>query len=294
MAADGDGAAAAGQDAGAAGAGAGAAGGATGTAGGQTAGATASWRDTLPEGLKGDKGLEKFKDPGALAQSYLELEKSARASVKIPGKDATPEAIAAWREKIGVPKAPSDYTLTVPDPKTGQTIDAKRWEAAVPFFHKHNFSQAQVQALAEWAVTEEAGRAAQVNQGHVDALNALADTWGAQTFDRRAQLAERVVDRFATPEMRQKLHAAKAKGEPGIFHTNHPELFQMLAAIGEQFAEEGIIDGQVNGLASPDQVKDKIAAIRKELADLGGHTGSPRYRDLQEQLNEQYKILNPA
>jgi len=221
------------------------------------------WYESLPDGLKGEKALHQFKDVGGVAQAYLETKKLVGAKldgmVKVPGKDAKPEEVAAYRAAIGVPKLASDYTLTVPD-ATGKTVDTKRLEAAAPFFHKAGFTQDQVQALAEWALTEEKSRTAAANEANLASLDKLADEWGEMTFNRRAQLALRTVDRFGSPELKAWLTSSGA--------TNQPELFKLFAQIGEQFAEDGIIDGSIEGTPSGSALDEKLDANRAKLLTL--------------------------
>ena len=235
-----------------------------------------SWHESLPDGLKGDKTLRDFKDPASLAQSYLELKKWQSGAIKIPGKDAKPEEIAAYHEKIGRPKAPSDYVLKPPE---GSTVDEKRLANASVVFHRLGFTNEQAQGLAQWAWEEEQAKAAATNEGYLTELDKLADAWGKATFDRRAQLASRVIERFATAEDKKFLDETKL--------TNHPGLFRIFAQIGEQFAEDGIIDGRVEGVPTADQAKETIKALRAELLKTND---GPKRAELMTKLEEQYKL----
>jgi len=78
------------------------------------------WRQKAAEHLAaGDKKvlakelkrLERITDPAALAGMYRELEAkfSAGGLIKVPGKDAKPEEIAAYHKAIGVPEKPEEY-----------------------------------------------------------------------------------------------------------------------------------------------------------------------------------------
>jgi len=50
----------------------------------------------------------------ALLKSYRELERRLSQRDKPPGVDATPEELARWREQLGVPPTPTDYSITPP------------------------------------------------------------------------------------------------------------------------------------------------------------------------------------
>src|SRR5215475_9240062 len=85
------------------------------------------WLEGLPEEVR--TSLNKFKEPGELAKSYLELEKSYHASIRPPGPDASPEVRQEFVENLkkkvpelvyskdenallsalGAPKKPEEY-----------------------------------------------------------------------------------------------------------------------------------------------------------------------------------------
>lgn len=70
-------------------------------------------------GLAGDSlqyvTAKGFKDVPAVVDSYRNLEKlhgvPADRILKVPGPDAKPEEIAAYRERLGMPKDPKEYKL---------------------------------------------------------------------------------------------------------------------------------------------------------------------------------------
>jgi len=61
-------------------------GGAGGDGGGD---GTTSWRDSLPDEIKGDKALADFADPGGLAKAYLDTKADVGRSLRLPGPDAS-------------------------------------------------------------------------------------------------------------------------------------------------------------------------------------------------------------
>lgn len=63
-----------------------------------------------------------FKDVDSLAKSYREAEKSLRdgGRIKVPGENAKPEEMAAYRAAIGVPDKAEDYAVQAPD---GRQLD---------------------------------------------------------------------------------------------------------------------------------------------------------------------------
>ena len=51
-----------------------------------------NWKDSLPEELKGHKGLTDVKDVGSLAQQFLDSQQMIGQSIRVPGPDAGEDA----------------------------------------------------------------------------------------------------------------------------------------------------------------------------------------------------------
>lgn len=81
----------------------------------------------------------------ALLKSYRELERRLSQREKPPATDATEEELARWRELLGVPTAPADYSITPPhdlcacDDHVNQRL------------HAANFSNEQAQLVYDLA-----------------------------------------------------------------------------------------------------------------------------------------------
>lgn len=50
----------------------------------------------------------------ALLRAYLDLQQSSRGMVRVPGGDADPATLAAFRSALGVPESPDGYQVTAP------------------------------------------------------------------------------------------------------------------------------------------------------------------------------------
>src|SRR6185503_11646998 len=95
------------------GGGAGATGGQSGGSSGQ--GATASWRDTLPEDIRGNPTLSKYSDITNLAKAHIAAQEMiGKKGIIKPAPNSSPEEWRAFREALGVPSADK---YDVPQPK---------------------------------------------------------------------------------------------------------------------------------------------------------------------------------
>ncbi len=108
----------------------------------------ASWVDSLADPLKGVAINKGWKDPGQAVQSYDELSRlfgadKAGRTVMLPGDKATPEELAAFRTKLGVPTDAAGYELKMPE----GFPDPEFANLAAPLLLKHDVPKAAGQAL---------------------------------------------------------------------------------------------------------------------------------------------------
>jgi len=216
-----------------------------------------------------------------LVESQRLVGKKTEGMLKVPGKDAKPEEIAAFREALGVPKAPSDYEVKLPaDAPEGLKIDPERFAGYAKVFHQMNLSNDQVNGIIGWAMKEEATRQAQQREQFNVALDALADQWGVDVFNRRAGEVQSLVRKFADPETIAWLD------QTGL--TNHPGLFKMLHPIAREFAESGIIEPVGESVASDMQSLQQRLDANREAYLKAPETGPQR----NQLLAEREKLLN--
>lgn len=76
----------------------------------------ASWQDDLPESLRSDATLRRFKSVENLARGYLRrteeiARRPAADAIVVPGEDATDEQRSAYRNARGIPENAEGYEL---------------------------------------------------------------------------------------------------------------------------------------------------------------------------------------
>ncbi|MBU7436512.1 hypothetical protein [Paraburkholderia fungorum] len=209
-----------------------------------------------------------WKDPGALAESAYNLEKligheKAGRTVVIPGDDAKPEEIAAYRAKIGVPESAADYKLPVPEGTPPEFAnEASKW------FHEAGIPPKQAQALtARWnefsAATQKAQDQAFVTKADQDFTKVVGD-WG-QEADANLEAGRRAAREFvpaATPDERAGL-MQKIERAVGT-----ETMLKMFAAIGKGLGEHRAVGGEGGGFGAMTQAaaQQKIAELKSDKA----------------------------
>jgi hypothetical protein len=267
----------------AAAAGAGASGGAAGAgaaAGG--AGAGGEWYSSITdEPTRTWVAAKGWKDPNGLAESAYNLEKligheKAGRTVVIPGADAKPEEIAAYRAKIGVPANAADYKLPVPEGGSAEfASEAATW------FHEAGVPPAQAQQLAEkWnafsAKSTEAATQAAVVKADQDFTRVIG-AWGAEA-DANLEAGTRAARQFVPAANPQERQALMSKIELAI---GTETMLKMFSAIGKGLGEHkmaGANGGSSTFGVSPEQALQRISELKGDKAWTAAYTagGAPQ------------------
>lgn len=106
-----------------------------------------NWRDIMAAGDdKILKDLQKFKSPADYAKSKRELEilvSKTRPNPELP-KNATPEQLKEWREKVGIPEKFEDYNIELKDGFVINEAEKQEINDFLKSSHKNNLTQAEV------------------------------------------------------------------------------------------------------------------------------------------------------
>lgn len=166
----------------------------------------ADWRKSIADArAKGDeaaaakilKKLERFNDPGALFESFEETQAALRDSgrIKLPGKDATPEDVAAFNKSLGIPEKADDYKIKLPDGIALDDGDKAQLKAITEYLHKQGGmagSPETVQHAANlFMELREQAQAQLIAEAATFARNSEAELrkeWGAADFAKNIAL----------------------------------------------------------------------------------------------------------
>lgn len=229
----------------------------------------ANWRDSLDDDLKG--WAEKFESPAAALKSYRELEKRMGRSVTLPGKDATPEEVQAFRKKaLGVPDAPTDYKFELPDIAPEEVRADPMSDPLLKEFvetsHANGKSPEQVQADLNLFYKAIAASQEQATAERERALQKadedLTREWGTDK-DANLTFGRRAVKQFdADGQFAEFLNSATVDGVPV---GSHPAFVRMFAKIGRALAEDTVQLEPTE--AEVQQAESQITKIREQRND---------------------------
>lgn len=153
-------------------------------------GGDAPWYSTLPAELHPTIKAKGWADAGAAIESYVQLHKlfgedRAGRTVAIPTDKSTPEEIAAFHTKLGVPDKAEGYEIKIAegvDPTFSKMMAAAMKDAGIP-------KGAGEKLAAVYQQQEAAATTAFLAQSDAD-MRALQTEWGAD-FDAKLETAGR-------------------------------------------------------------------------------------------------------
>jgi hypothetical protein len=161
---------------------------------------------------------------------------AAEPTVKLPGKDATPEQWAEFYKAVGAPDKAEAYELPVPEGQDGEFA-----KTAATWFKDAGLLPQQAQALAgKWneftaaqaaaAEAAETQRIAQLDQQNKVQEAALKNEWG-QSHDANMELARRAVRQFIPTEKAGDVIAALED------RLGYAETIKLMHSIGKGLGE---------------------------------------------------------
>lgn len=245
----------------------------------------------IPEDLRSHKSLTKFKEPGDVAKAYVSLESMLGKRIEVPGDDATPEAKAAWRAKIGVPETPDGYDR--PEAPEGVKLREDLFADARNKFHEVGISKAQAKVMTDWFINKELEMASGFQQEYArqkeEGMKALDKQWGAAA-PRNIALCQRVVAEMGGPELKAALNETGAG--------NDPRIVSFLAKIGRTLEEDNLIAPVQVGVDEKGAAAE-ITKIRSErMAAKGKHPlddkKHPEHAAMKKKYNDLFQIAHPG
>jgi hypothetical protein len=260
----------------------------------------------IDEEVRKQGNISNFKDINSFAKSYLEKEKMLGGSIRIPSKDASPEAKQDFFNKLKdidgvILRDDKDLYTKLGRPESADKYDIDsmipdnfklKFKADIDTFKRVAFdlgmSNDQTKNLIERQlkiIEENTKRAADEK---ANAEESLRKFWG-QDYDNRLTAAKQVAkiygDKFG--EDIKKLTMGPAGNNPALLH--------MLSELAETYKEKGHegMSGIDFGM-TPESAKQKILERRKDRGFMRAYSDSldPGHAKALDEMAELYSIAN--
>lgn len=203
-----------------------------------------------------------LKDANSVAKLAREQSKLLGNAIRIPGKDATPEEVQAYREKLGVPKTVDEYEFSVPkDLPADLPYDAERATGFKAVSHELGLTKAQAQGVHDWAVKNAVGdttamkaaseaRNAEIAKGETEKLVKMWGPLDGETARANLAYADKALSHGGA-EALAEFQRAGLIGDKGKVIMSAP-IAKMLADFGRAvYSEDKVLKGDSARLDNP-------------------------------------------
>ena len=253
-----------------------------------------SWRDNLPEDLRGEASLDAVKDFPTLIKNYVNAQKMVGADkVVVPGEAATEEELNNFYSAIGRPDKPDDYGVKPLDEMPeGFPYQEELAQGFASEAHKLGLTTKQTQGLFNWFLNMEVDAFNGINKDREEekqnAELALRKEFG-KAYDEKMKAAQSLIRKYADDE------AFKHLEDSGF--GNDPKVVKLIARIAQEFSEDRLKgDGTgVFGAMSPPEAQAKIQELQadKDFSDAYMNKKNPGHAGAVARMEALYKLAYP-
>ena len=204
-----------------------------------------------------------FKDVAAIAKTAYEQEKMLGNAIRVPGKDAKPEDVEAYLNKLGRPEKADGYDFTVPkDLPEHLPYDAERATGFKALAHSQGLTAKQAAAIHDWAVKNAvddfasySGKSAEERAEAAKAETAkLEKLWGPLDGDQmktNLSFADKALKEVGGEDALKEFQRVGLIGTEGNVILSAP-IAAMLAKFGQAvFKEDQVLTGKADRLNNP-------------------------------------------
>lgn len=230
---------------------------APGDAGGAGNQTITDWRSKLPDDLRSEKVFESIKGTNwdeagpLLAKNYLHAQRLVGADkLVLPTDKSTPEEIAAFRSKLGVPGKPEEYGLKLPEGLKEEQLDKAKVDVWRKEMHEAGIPKAAAERLLSKYLSEEFGATqaaitARTKQAEADEM-AVKEAFGVK-YDEKVNFARFALREFGDDNLVNLLENTGMGSNPAVV--------KFFSAIGEKLSDDKARGGNSGGsgsLATPE------------------------------------------
>lgn len=202
--------------------------------------APTDWRVGLPEDLRKEAVFESIKGKDwaeagpLLAKNYVHAQRLVGADkLVLPTKDSTPEQIADFRKKLGVPDKADDYAVTLPEGVTEDKLDKDMIKSWRERLHKQGVPKGAAEGLIKDYLTDSLSHIQAAEKATADREKAwdleLKQELGVN-YDKNINFARHALAEFADPKLTEWLEASGAG--------NHPAVIKFFAKVGSALSDD--------------------------------------------------------
>ena len=224
-----------------------------------------TWKDNLPEDIRGHQSLETFTDVGALAKSYVHAQSMIGADkVPVPGKWADENDWNEVYDRLGRPKESDGYELDFSKTPEGTAVDDEFVQWFRGAAHGAGLNNKQAQALSqqyvEFAANMMDGSTVDVEGAKQQTVIELKQEYG-NAFDERLGRGNNFLTEFGEEGLSDLVL------EGGIPLRDHPSFVKTLinaaSWIHDNVSEDKVIGTGESSAMTPSEAQSEINELQR-------------------------------
>jgi hypothetical protein len=201
-----------------------------------------------------------------------ELTGQLKGAVRLPGKDAKPEEIAAYRKAVGVPETADKYAVYRPNGFEPTDADVETEKVFLEAAHAMGLPQAQVDGVLKTHYQLQEAQKRQFDQRAQKAAEAaeedLRAEWG-RDYKANVALSNRWLDEHLAPHMGKEWTGLMDKRfADGTALGEHPGFVKAIHSLARAWADDGLPDLGDSG--GGEDIDTRVNTMRQKL-------GTPEY-----------------
>lgn len=241
-----------------------------------------SWRDDIKD-EKVRNFAKTFQSPAEMAEKAFGLRQKVSRSIEVPGRDASPDARAAYNKAIGVPDGYDGYGIVHPDGADADPGAKARLDGFLKSAHAAGMTKSQVDGVLGWYSQALQDAAAEQIRASRTATQKAIDRMKAEEggdFERNSEIAIRAFRAFGDDDAEAFFEKTEIDGIP---LGSHPAMRRFALNVGMQLQEAPPMLAAADSLSgSLEDQHRKLSAEINDALDRGDRATAER---LDEQRN---------
>lgn len=226
------------------------------------------WRTDIKDD-DAKKFAESSTDINHLVKRAIDMRNKLSNAIVRPGKNATPEDIAAYRKAVGIPEKPDEYEFPeLPSDQLTDEIKASR-EQWSKRFHDLGVPKEVAKSLIT-AVNDETEKllVSQIEDDKAFARKqeeALRNEWKGADYDKNKLLANRAFEEIANRAGIKLDVLTKLETNDGRFLMDRAEMVKLFAVIGREMGEGSL--GPTLTESQAETLDSEVRTLRQQQAE---------------------------
>ncbi len=252
-------------------------------------GTPASFLEGLPEEMRANPSITKFKDVPGMAKSYIELEKLINAKgVIIPGDSASEQEVADFHKTLGRPDTSEGYQFEAIEGLDGRIAPSEEsTKAFKDMAHKLGLNPKVATELRKWYFAEQANALKGFDEATTNEAKEtetlLRKDWGSKYTENKA-LAQKVLKAYGDESLASLI---KEEG-------SNPAFIKLLASVGAHLSEDKLgPKGSGGGTLTAAEATAKIAEIRNNPKHAYHDDQHPEHKVAVDYMRSLYLMETP-